>query len=36
VVGDEATKQGYYRRAAQGQTAAARPFTSDADRQMAY
>ena len=36
VVGDEAAKQGYYRRAAQGQTAAARPFTSDADRQMAY
>lgn len=36
VVGDEATKQAYYRRAAQGQTAAARPFTSDADRQMAY
>lgn len=36
VVGDEATKQAYYRRAAQGQTKAARPFTSDADRQMAY
>ena len=36
VVGDEATKQAYYRRAAQGQTRAARPFTSDADRQMAY
>ena len=36
VVGDEATKQAYYRRAAQGQTQAARPFTSDADRQMAY
>ena len=36
VVGDEATKQGYYTRAAQGQTKAARPFTSDADRQMAY
>ena len=36
VVGDEATKQGYYRRAAQGQTKAAQPFTSDADRQMAY
>ena len=36
VVGDEATKQAYYRRAAAGQTKAARPFTSDADRQMAY
>ena len=36
VVGDEATKQAYYRRAAQGQTSAAKPFTSDADRQMAY
>lgn len=36
VVGDEATKQAYYRRAAQGQTRASRPFTSDADRQMAY
>ena len=36
IVGDEATKQAYYRRAAQGQTRAARPFTSDADRQMAY
>ena len=36
VVGDEATKQGYYRRAAQGQTKAAQPFTADADRQMAY
>ena len=36
VVGDEATKQGFYRRAAEGQTKAARPFTSDADRQMAY
>lgn len=36
VVGDEATKQAYYRRAAQGQTRAARPFTSDADKQMAY
>ena len=36
VVGDEATKQAYYRRAAQGQTRAARPFTADADRQMAY
>ena len=36
VVGDEATKQGFYRRAAQGQTRAAQPFTSDADRQVAY
>ena len=36
VVGDEATKQAYYRRAAEGQTKAARPFTSDADKQMAY
>ncbi len=36
VVGDEATKQAYYRRAVQGQTRAARPFTADADKQMAY
>ena len=36
IVGDEATKQSYYRRAAQGQTKAAQPFTSDADKQMAY
>ena len=36
VVGDEATKQAYYRRAAQGQTKAAQPFTSDADKQIAY
>ena len=36
VVGDEATKQAYYRRAAAGQTRAAQPFTSDADKQMAY
>ena len=36
IVGDEATKQAYYRRAAHGQTRAAQPFTSDADRQMAY
>ena len=36
VLGDEATKQAYYRRAAQGQTKAAQPFTSDADRQVAY
>ena len=36
VVGDEATKQGYYNRAAQLQTSAAKPRTSDSDRQMAY
>ena len=36
VVGDEATKQAYYRRAAQGETQAAKPFTADADRQVAY
>lgn len=36
VVGDEATKQAYYRRAVQGQTKAAQPFTSDADRQVSY
>ena len=36
IVGDEATKQSFYRMAAAGQTRAARPFTSDADRQMAY
>lgn len=36
VTGDEATKQGYYRRAVQGEQRAARPFTSDADRQVAY
>lgn len=36
IVGDEATRQGYYRRAAQGQTQAAQPVTSDSDRQMAY
>lgn len=36
VVGDEATKQGFYRRAAQGESKAAKPFTSDADRQMTY
>ena len=36
VVGDEATKQAYYKRAAQGETRAAQPFTSDADRQIAY
>lgn len=36
IVGDEATKQAYYRRAAQGESKAAKAFTSDADRQMAY
>lgn len=36
VTGDEGSKQAYYRRAAQGQTSASRPFTSNADRQMAY
>ena len=36
VVGDEATKQAYYKRAVQGEQRAARPFTSDADRQIAY
>ena len=36
VVGDEATKQGYYRRAVQGEQKAAQPFTADADRQVAY
>lgn len=36
VVGDEGTKQAYYTRAAQGQTRAAQPMTSDADRQVAY
>lgn len=36
IVGDEATKQGYYNRAAQLQTSAAKPRTSDSDRQMAY
>ena len=36
VFGDEATKQGYYKRAAQLQTQSAQPFTSDADKQMAY
>lgn len=36
LLGDEATKQAYYRRGAQGQTKASRAFTSDADRQMAY
>ena len=35
VVGDEATKQSYYRMAAQGQTSAARPITSDASLQSA-
>ena len=36
IEGDEATKQGFYRRAAEGISKASRPFTSDADRQMAY
>ena len=36
VVGDEATKQQFYRRAVQGEQRAAKPFTSDADRQIAY
>ena len=36
VVGDEATKQAYYRRAAAGQTSANIARTSDMDRQMAY
>lgn len=36
ILGDEATRQGFYKRAAQGESRAARPFTSDADRQMAY
>ena len=36
VVGDEATKQAYYKQAVQGEQKAARPFTSDADRQVAY
>ena len=36
VLGDEGTRQGFYTRAAQGQTKASRPFTSDADRQIAY
>lgn len=36
VVGDEATKQAYYRRAAEGITKASRPMTSDADKQTAY
>ena len=36
VFGDEATKQAYYRRAVQGQSQAAKPFTSDADKQIAY
>ena len=36
VVGDEATKQAYYRRATQGESRSAQPFTSDADRQVAY
>ena len=36
VVGDEATKQDFYRRAAQGEQKAARPITQDLDKQIAY
>lgn len=36
VVGDEAIKQGFYRRATQGEQRAARPITSDLDKQIAY
>ena len=36
VGGDEATKQGFYRRATQGEQRAARPITSDLDKQIAY
>lgn len=36
LVGDEGTKQAYYRRAAEGQSQAARPVTSDMDKQIAY
>lgn len=36
VNGDEAIKQGFYRRAAQGEQRAARPITSDLDKQIAY
>ena len=36
IVGDEATKQQFYRRAVQGEQRAAKPFTSDADKQIAY
>ena len=36
VVGDEATKQDFYRRAAQGEQKAARPITQDLDKQVAY
>lgn len=34
--GDEATRQGFYRRAVQGEQRAARPITSDLDKQIAY
>ena len=36
VNGDEATKQGFYRRAAQGEQRAAIPITADLDKQIAY
>lgn len=36
IVGDEATKQAFYKRAAQGLWRASQPVTSDIDRQMAY
>ena len=36
IVGDEATKQAYYKRAAAGETKAGRAITSDLDKQMAY
>lgn len=36
IVGDEGTKQSYYKMAAQGQSRAARSLTPDADKQMAY
>ena len=36
VVGDEAGKQAYYRRAAEGEMRAAKPITSDMDKQIAY
>lgn len=36
VNGDEAIKQGFYRRATQGEQRAARPITSDLDKQIAY
>lgn len=36
VVGDEATKQAYYRRALQGENKAGKTITSDLDKQLAY